>query len=228
MVVLEKMDLHVHTNYSDGAMSVKEAIQVAQSKNLSYLAITDHFTTSWKQSVIKSLNHSDFGTYRDQIKREREQANFNCLIGIEIDMDSHWDDVLKVPFDWFEIFNFEYAESMVLLKKIATLVPKLKRGSICTLAHNFYFKIANLEEFSKILLDNNICFELNARYLAQFDDNSIQRLRILREKGIQFTIGSDAHEPEKIGEMTGVLSILKKIQGFQNLLDLRDFTFYGV
>ncbi|MDD1777978.1 MAG: PHP domain-containing protein [Candidatus Helarchaeota archaeon] len=226
MIALEKMDLHVHTNYSDGAMSIKEAIQVAQTKNLSYLAITDHFTTSWKQSIIKTLKASDFETYRDQIEREREQANFKCLIGLEIDMDSNWDDVLKVPFEWFEIINFEYAESMVLLKKIAVLVPKLKKGSICTLAHNFYFKIANLEEFSKILLDNNICFELNARYLIQFDENSIQRLKFLREKGIQFTIGSDAHEPEKIGKTDEVLSILKKIEGFQNLLDLRDFPFY--
>jgi len=220
------MDLHVHSHYSDGAMSVKEAIQIAQAKGISYLAISDHFSTSWKQSIINTINSSNFKLYCDEIRRERAQADFKCLIGIEIDMDSSWDDVLKIPFERFEIIHFEYVDSLPLLQKIASLIQKLKKRSIFTLAHNFYFKIANLENFSEILLDNNICFELNSRYFTQLDENSIQGLIFLREKGIQFTIGSDAHEPGNIGETKEALSILTKIDGVQNLINLHDFAFY--
>lgn len=221
---LEKMDLHVHSHYSDGAMSVKEAIQIAQTKGLSCLAISDHFTTSWKEALINTLKPGNFKYYCDEIRRERAQANFRCLIGLEIDVGSNWDDVLRVPFEWFEIIDFEYVDSMILLQKIASLIQNLKKRPIFTLAHNSYFNIANLEKFSEILLDNNIYFELNARYLAQLDENSIQRLRFLRDKGIQFTIGSDAHEPGQIGNTKEVISILRKIEGFQNLIDLRNFT----
>jgi DNA polymerase (family 10) len=219
------MDLHVHSQYSDGAMSIGEAIQIAQTKKISFLAISDHFTTSWKQSIINTLNPQKFKFYCDEIRKERTKANFKCLIGLEIDVGSNWDDVLKVPFEWFEIIHFEYVDSFALLTKVALFIQTLKKRSIFTLAHNSYFRNANLEKFSEILRDNNICFELNARYLAQMDENSIQRLRILREKGIQFTIGSDAHEPSKIGETKEVISILKRIEGFQNLIDLRDLRF---
>ncbi|MEM1602302.1 MAG: CehA/McbA family metallohydrolase [Candidatus Bathyarchaeia archaeon] len=37
-----KIDLHVHTSYSDGSGSVKEVIRVAERKGLDGLAITDH------------------------------------------------------------------------------------------------------------------------------------------------------------------------------------------
>ena len=223
---MEKMDLHVHSHYSDGAMSIKEAIQIAQTKGLSYLAISDHFTTSWKESIINTLKPNNFKFYCDEIRRERVLINFRCLIGIEIDMDSNWNDVLKVPFEWFEIIHFEYVDSMILLQKITSLIQNLKKRPIFTLAHNFYLKIANLEEFSRLLLDNNILFELNSRYFAQLDENSIQGLRFLREKGIQFTIGSDAHELGQIGDTKEVISILRKIEGFQNLIDLRNFALY--
>ncbi len=219
------MDLHVHSQYSDGAMSIKEAIQIAQTKDVSYLAISDHYTTSWKQDVVNTLSPNNFKSYCDEIKRERAQADFKCLIGIEIDMDSSWDDVRKVPFEWFEIIHFEYVESVDALQKIAGLIRTLKTKSIFSLAHNSYFKTANLEQFCTILLNNNICFELNSRYIAQLDEKSIQRLKFLRTKGIRFIIGSDAHEPSSIGKTREVLSILRRIEGFQNLINLQDLTF---
>ena len=38
------IDLHIHTNYSDGTCSVKEILQKAQEKNLECISITDHDT----------------------------------------------------------------------------------------------------------------------------------------------------------------------------------------
>ena len=39
---LEKIDLHIHTNESDGDFSPKEIIEYAQKNNLKYFSITDH------------------------------------------------------------------------------------------------------------------------------------------------------------------------------------------
>ena len=103
---MEKFDLHVHTTYSDGNSSVKEAIQVAQAKNLIFLAITDHFTTTWKQSVIDTIDQNNFEVYRQAIIKERELARYNCLIGIEIDAGSNFNAIRQIPFNQFEIVLF--------------------------------------------------------------------------------------------------------------------------
>ena len=44
LICIWKIDLHVHTVYSDGKGSVKEVLEVARQKGLNGLAITDHNT----------------------------------------------------------------------------------------------------------------------------------------------------------------------------------------
>jgi histidinol phosphatase-like PHP family hydrolase len=219
---MEKMDLHVHTFFSDGNMTVHEAIQTAREKKLASLAITDHFTTSWKQSIVNSVNFKNYDAYEAEIKKERELARFNCLIGLEIDMDSSWSDIKRIPFETFDLILFEYADSIVLLKNIAELLQELKLGAIVALAHNSYFKMANLDYFSKFLLENNVYFELNSRYLNYSDEVAIQRIKLLKNNGVKFTIGSDAHSKTKIGEIANSLSLLEKIDGFDNLIALKN------
>ena len=41
-----KIDLHCHSNFSDGALSPKDLITRAQSQQVSHLALTDHDTTA--------------------------------------------------------------------------------------------------------------------------------------------------------------------------------------
>jgi len=52
---MEKLiDMHTHTNYSDGELSPEELIQLAISKNIKALAITDHNTIEG----IKTINRN--------------------------------------------------------------------------------------------------------------------------------------------------------------------------
>jgi len=44
MIQLDMIDLHTHTDYSDGRQSLAELLQKAESQNLEYLSITDHNT----------------------------------------------------------------------------------------------------------------------------------------------------------------------------------------
>ncbi len=222
---MEKMDLHVHTFFSDGNMTVHEAIQTAREKKLACLAITDHFTTSWKQSIVSTVNFKNFNAYQAEIKKERESAQYKCLIGLEIDMDSSWNDIKRIPFGTFDLILFEYADSIVLLQNIAGLLHELKFRAIVALAHNSYFKMANLDYFSKFLLENNVYLELNSRYLNYSDEAAIQRIKLLKNNGIKFTIGSDAHSKSQIGEIASSLFLLEKIDGFDNLIELKNLKF---
>jgi hypothetical protein len=53
------IDLHVHTNASDGILSPVEVIEIARSKNLRAIAITDHDTTDGFVEALNSINGDD-------------------------------------------------------------------------------------------------------------------------------------------------------------------------
>lgn len=58
------IDLHTHTNYSDGDLSPQELIRLAIDKNIGTLAITDHNTIEG----IKQVNKTDSLLVKNRIK----------------------------------------------------------------------------------------------------------------------------------------------------------------
>jgi len=219
---MNKIDLHTHTRYSDGMLTINEVLQVAKEKSLSCIAITDHYTTSWKLDYIKSLNKSTFDSYIDEIKKERKLLDIKCLIGVEIDTDSKWNDIIMFPFEKFEIILLEYINAIETLERFVHLIESLELNSIISLAHNSCFKQANLQLFAKILAENNIYFEINTAYHHPSDEDSVHKLMILRENGVKFTIGSDSHERGPIGETHNAYEILNTIDGMDSLINVRD------
>ena len=49
------IDMHTHTNYSDGDLSPQELIKLAINKRIGTLAITDHNTIEGIKKVNKNL-----------------------------------------------------------------------------------------------------------------------------------------------------------------------------
>ena len=47
------IDLHIHSNFSDGTMYPKEILKLAREKNLSTIALTDHDTVTGLQELMK-------------------------------------------------------------------------------------------------------------------------------------------------------------------------------
>lgn len=47
------IDLHMHSNYSDGTNSCKELLEKAERKNLKYISLTDHNTCKGYKDLIK-------------------------------------------------------------------------------------------------------------------------------------------------------------------------------
>ncbi len=217
---MKNIDLHIHSKFSDGNSTIKSIIETAHAKNIAHLAITDHYTTSWKKYIIKTISLKNFQKYIAEIKRERELAQVNCLVGIEIDMGSNLSDVKRIPFGDFEILLFEYVDSLVTLKDVISLKNEFEIKAITALAHNGYIKLANMETFSNLLVENDIFFELNSRYLRTSDTGIIQKIKIMKDYNVTFTLGSDAHKKNRIGDVAESLLILEAIDGFENLINL--------
>ena len=54
-----KVDLHLHTNYSDGTLTPNELVQLALTNNLEIISITDHDCTDGiDEAMLASLNRN--------------------------------------------------------------------------------------------------------------------------------------------------------------------------
>lgn len=53
MLVLNLIDLHTHTNYSDGTVTVEQTLMLAEGLGLSFLSVTDHNTVNAYDELLQ-------------------------------------------------------------------------------------------------------------------------------------------------------------------------------
>jgi len=93
-----KWDLHVHSNWSDGANTIEEMVQAAIELNYQYIAITDH---SPSLSVANGLSKDRFFARLEEIRQLRQKyTQIKILVWTEVDILSDWsldydEEVLK-------------------------------------------------------------------------------------------------------------------------------------
>ena len=76
-------DLHCHSRWSDGVLTIEEVAQAAQAKGYEYVAICDH---SQSLKIANGLSPERLRQQHQQILHIREQLGFNLLSGIEVDI----------------------------------------------------------------------------------------------------------------------------------------------
>jgi hypothetical protein len=93
-----KADLHIHSNFSDGRLSIAEIVDLYGKNGFDVIAITDHLSEGRNLigQVTRGLNLSltpeKFEQYRKEIHSERirarEQYGMNLIFGYEITKNS--------------------------------------------------------------------------------------------------------------------------------------------
>ena len=89
-----KLNLHIHSTYSDGRNSIEQIVNAALKTDLEYICITDHFTDSWKADHIPNLNNldkikrylEDLSYLKEYILNENKELTL--FKGVEIDLGS--------------------------------------------------------------------------------------------------------------------------------------------
>lgn len=85
---MEKLiDMHMHTNYSDGELSPDELIKLAIERNIGTMAITDHDTLNGIKSVDKSKYHNINIINGIELSAKADKGRMHIL-GYGIDLDS--------------------------------------------------------------------------------------------------------------------------------------------
>ena len=94
------IDLHIHTNISDGALSPKEVIDEAYKNNVSIISIADHDTID---------------EYTEEIFEYAKKRNIEIIVGVEISAKTKRSGVHILGYN-FDLNNKKLKESLYKLK----------------------------------------------------------------------------------------------------------------
>jgi len=235
-MVIPKINLHIHSTYSDGKNTIDQIVKKAIDYELRYIAITDHFTNSWKAKVIPNLNSIvKIDNYLEDLSEQQyylkqKNTDLRLLKGIEIDISSSENYILSLinPYK-FDILLFEYLENpegIAFIKNVILNWKKLYKSErkfpILGLAHfdPSFFIYGSLNILISFLKEFNIYFEFNSSYpqyySVKFQDFFIE----LGKNNIMVAIGCDSHNLVSLNDIEELVNIIRKYGLIDNLLAL--------
>lgn len=193
-------DLHIHSDYSDGASSIDEIVQRAADLRLKTIAIADHFWPSLgsRKGGVKLIQQR-----RREIDDSRDDfADLKILDAAEVDIQSNGDlapvagglkqfDLIIGSFHW-------YTDSTTWA---SALVKALRRKEFQILGHWDGYLSSYREEDGRIaaqaLADAGVAIELNGRYSVEH----VEFLELAKSYGCIFSLGSDSHHTSTVGDL---------------------------
>jgi putative hydrolase len=216
------MDLHTHTQFSDGVGFIYDNVASAEEKSLNMIGISDH---------IHYFTPKKFNRYVSQIKRIKEESEIVVLAGIEANINENGVDILpdlRKELDyviasvhlWFDI-GYNEVQHYLNLVKIA-----LEDKNVDIIGHfgnifpyiGAYPTYDDLLEIIQLAEANGKAFEISSRYKVP----DLDFIKLCVKHGVKLTFGSDAHSPSDVGKIAWSVKILKKAGGTEEDLLFND------
>lgn len=197
-----KGDLHVHSKWSDGVLSIEEVVQEAIRRKYEYIAITDHSPSSRIANGLSIERLYDMLEEIDKL-RQKFKGKINILSGSEVDIKNdgsldYPDDVLK-DLDIVLVAvhtGFKQDESKIT----GRIVDALSNRYVHILVHPTGRMIGvrepykvNMERMFETAKKHNKCLEINAQ-IMRLDLKDIYVREAIR-RGIKLSIATDTHHP---------------------------------
>lgn len=207
-------DLHVHTNWSDGKMSLLELVEAARARGFRYVAVTDHIRFA---QAIPGLSPDDLRRQIEEIREINESLkDFRLICGVEANIGR--DGTVDVPRDLLPELDLVIASVHThfrLSKKEMTerLVRAVENEGVDVLGHPTGRLIgerpaydADWDEVFRRAAKSGTALEVNAN--PQRLDLSADLIRRALEYGVKFILGTDAHASEHLDFLEyGVLTL---------------------
>ncbi len=233
---LPKLNLHIHSIYSDGRNTIEQIVKKALKTGLDYICITDHFTDSWKADLIPNLNNLDkIKRYLEEISQlkeflNKENKNLTLFSGVEIDIGSSEKCIIKnISPNKFDLILFEYLESfegIAFIKKILEYWKKnnYNKFPLIGLAHfdPSFFIIRGLDLLLDFLKHYNIIIEFNSSYPQFYSRKHEIFYNKLKDSGIKVSIGCDSHHISSLKDIESPYKMIEFYNLEDNLKDLID------
>ena len=197
-------DLHMHTTWSDGALSTEAMVEAARAQGYSYVAITDH---SKSLGVAGGLSNEDLLRHAQEIHElDKKLTGFRVLAGTEVDIRA--DGTLDYPDEILGQLDFVVASVHSGFRQDkATMTQRVVRAirnpHVRVIGHPTGRLIGDRDsyelDFDEVMAEaarTGTCLEVNAHYY-RLDLNDVL-CRKARESGVRVVISTDSHNAENL------------------------------
>ncbi|MFW9828057.1 MAG: PHP domain-containing protein [Candidatus Thorarchaeota archaeon] len=223
-MIFPKLNLHIHSTYSDGKQTIKQIVEKALELEMEYIAITDHFTNSWKAWVSILNNNEKISEYIQELSSfqkylESRNEPLTLLKGIELDLASSEQFIKNyIKPESFDLLLLEYLEgneSIAFIKNLIhhwrSQISDFSKFPILGLAHfdPSHFILGDLNILMKFLKEYNIYFEFNSSYPYYYSTQYERFFEKLREFKIPVGIGCDSHKLKTLDDFEEPLEMIK-------------------
>ena len=227
-------DYHTHTKYSHGKGTIIENAIVAKQKGLKQIAISDH---GFSHPAF-GLREKRLDSYVKDCRFATQQTGVKVLVGIESNVTSIDGDVDLKPklYDKFDIFlagvhkfilykpNSVFSFSIpnltlstlkvdkfpksLIARNTKTIINVVKNNPIDILTHINFCCPVDVLEVAKVCSDYGTYVELNAKKTHISEEQLYQ----MSKTDVKFVINSDAHTPDRVGEISLVEKLLSNVK----------------
>lgn len=202
LIVLDDIqaDLHMHTTWSDGKLSVREMAEAAKARGRKYIVITDH---SQYSAIANGLPVERLLEQREEVQQVAEAMgpDFRVFHGVEMDIRS--DGTLDYPDEVLAQLDFVIASLHFSLSQPRDVVTRRLLNAI----ENPHVHLIGhprgqlIEQREPADLDMDVVFEAALKHDTALEINAnpmrldleAQYARRAVEMGILLSINTDAH-----------------------------------
>lgn len=199
-------NLHSHSTWSDGAVSIEAMASAARARGHRYIAITDH---SKALGITNGLDEERLRAQMAEIDRLNEAAgdSFRILKGSEVDILTDGaldlDSALLAELD-FVIASVHSRFKLDEATMTARIIRAMESGVVDLIAHPTGRLLGardpyavDLERLFAAAAATQTALEINA-YPDRLDLNDVNARRA-RDCGVKISINTDAHHPDHLG-----------------------------
>lgn len=194
-----KGDFHVHSKWSDGSDTIEDIAVFAKKQGLSFIGVADH---SQSLRVAFGLSEENIVKKLKEIEKvNKKMSGFRVLSGTECDIKADgsldYDDKILKKFD-FVCAAVHSHFKMNRDEMTRRIIKAMENEYVNILAHPMCRLIGRREpielDMEKVIdaaRDTKTFLEINA-FPDRLDLNDVY-IRVAKERGASFAIGTDAH-----------------------------------
>ncbi len=212
-----RMELHSHSTWSDGAVTIEEMARAAIARGYKVLAVTDH---SHYMGIVNGMRPEDLPRQRAEIEEVQRKLGGQILLlqGAEVDIRS--DGALDYPDEALAALDVVIASLHMSLHQpreqvTARLLNAIRNPHVDIIAHPTGRLLPDRAgadlDWSAVfaaLAEHGTALEINASPMRLDADDA--HTRHAAGLGIPITINTDAHAPRGMDEMIYGVSVARR------------------
>jgi DNA polymerase IV (family X) len=208
-------DLHTHTSWSDGQMSLQELARAGEARGYQYLLVSDHSATL---GIARGLSEDRIREQIREIELVNRSSSCRLIAGIEVDIRS--DGTLGLPGRILRDLDLVIAsihsgfkqERDLLTRRMITAAT---HDEVDIIGHPTGRLLGEREAYDVDIIrliqaaaDAGTALEINASpYRLDLDDLHVQEAR---KRHVRLSLGTDAHEPQELSCMPYGIQIARR------------------